>query len=72
MKLSPYGPRSRRRRRRTIAKAQKKILGGWSPFTGPVYDQKGKVQVAKGKAATAKQISTMSYLVKGVVGNIPK
>lgn len=72
MKLSPYGPSVKSATKSTIAKAQKKILGGWSPFTGPIYDQKGKVQVAKGKAATAKQISSMSYLVKGVVGSIPK
>jgi simple sugar transport system substrate-binding protein/basic membrane protein A len=72
MKLSPYGPSVTSATKSKVAAAQKKILGGWSPFTGPVYDQKGKVQVAKGKAATTQQISSMSYLVKGVVGSIPK
>ena len=72
MKLSPFGPSVKPATKSKVAKAKKKILGGWSPFTGPIYDQKGKVQVAKGKAATAKQISSMSYLVKGVVGSIPK
>ena len=72
MKLAKYGPAVDAATQALVDKAKAKILGGWSPFTGPVVDQSGKTQVAKGAAATAEQISTMGYLVKGVVGSIPK
>jgi simple sugar transport system substrate-binding protein/basic membrane protein A len=72
MQLSPYGPSVKAPTKALIAAAEKKVLAGWSPFTGPILDQAGKVQVAKGKAATGQELSSMSYLVQGVVGSIPK
>ena len=72
MQLAPYGPSVTAPTKKLISTAKSKILGGWSPFTGPIVDQSGKVQVAKGKAATAAQLTGMTYLVKGVVGTIPK
>ncbi len=72
MQLAPYGPAVGADARGLITAAKNKILAGRSPFTGPVYDQAGAVKVAKGSAATAEQISTMSFLVKGVVGTTPK
>ena len=72
MRLAPYGPSVAAPTKKQIATAKAKILAGWSPFTGPVYDQAGKLVIAKGKKATAKQISSMQYLVRGVVGSIPK
>jgi basic membrane protein A and related proteins len=72
MELAPFGPSVSASTKGAIAEAKKKILGGWSPFTGPVKDQSGKVQVAAGKAPTTEQLSGMSYLVDGVVGTIPK
>jgi simple sugar transport system substrate-binding protein/basic membrane protein A len=72
MDLAPFGPSVKPATKTTIAAIKTKILGGWSPFTGPVYSQAGKIEVAKGKAATAQQLASMAYLVKGVVGSIPK
>jgi basic membrane lipoprotein Med (substrate-binding protein (PBP1-ABC) superfamily) len=72
MDLAPFGPSVTASTKTKIAAAQKKILKGWSPFTGPVYDQSGKLMIAKGKVATGKQLASLSYLVKGVVGSIPK
>jgi simple sugar transport system substrate-binding protein/basic membrane protein A len=72
MDLAPFGPSVTAETKDLVAAAKKKILGGWSPFTGPVVDQSGTTVVAKGKAATSEQISSMDYLVKGVVGSIPK
>jgi simple sugar transport system substrate-binding protein/basic membrane protein A len=72
MDLAPFGMSVKAPTKAKVAAAKKKILKGWSPFTGPIYDQKGKVQVAKGKVATGKQLAGLSYLVKGVVGTIPK
>jgi simple sugar transport system substrate-binding protein/basic membrane protein A len=72
MDLAPFGPSVKVLTKKKVRTAQKKILGGWSPFTGPIYDQTGKLQVPKGKVATGKQLAGLSYLVKGVVGTIPK
>jgi basic membrane lipoprotein Med (substrate-binding protein (PBP1-ABC) superfamily) len=72
MDLAPYGPSVKAGTKTLIATAKKKILAGWSPFTGPIVDQSGKIEVKKGKAATAAQLAGMGYLVKGVVGSIPK
>jgi len=72
MKLAPYGPSVGAEAKKLVDAAKEKILAGRSPFMGPIYDQRGKVQVPEGKAATTKEISTLNYLVKGVVGTIPK
>lgn len=71
MKLAPFGPSVSENTKKLVADTQKKILGGWSPFTGPVVDQAGKVRVPKGKQATSDELTGMDYLVEGVVGNIP-
>ena len=72
MELAPFGPSVTAATKATVAAAKAKILGGWSPFTGPITDQAGKLEVAKGKVASGKDLSSLSYLVKGVVGSIPK
>jgi simple sugar transport system substrate-binding protein/basic membrane protein A len=72
MDLAPFGPSVATPTKAKITAAKAKILKGWSPFTGPIYDQTGKLTIAKGKAATAKELASLSYLVKGVVGSIPK
>ena len=38
-------------------------------FTGPLYDQSGKLRVPKGKKMTLKQLYAMNWLVKGVIGS---
>ena len=72
MVLAPFGPSVTSATKTLISGAKDKILGGWSPFTGPIVDQSGKSRVAKGAVATSDDISSMDYLVKGVVGSIPK
>ncbi len=71
MVLAPYGPGVTSDTQSLIDTTKQKILGGWSPFTGPVVDQSGKVQVPAGASATNDQLSKLSYLVKGVVGTLP-
>ena len=72
MDLAPFGPSVKALTKTKVKAAQKKILGGWSPFTGPIYDQSGKLQVPKGKVASAKGWQASPILVKGTVGTIPK
>ncbi|MEN8729764.1 MAG: BMP family ABC transporter substrate-binding protein [Desulfuromonadales bacterium] len=46
--------------------------GTLHPFTGPVTDQDGAVQIAAGSTADDGHLLGMSYFVKGVQGTIPK
>lgn len=72
MKLAPFGLSVADSTKAEVEKAKKAILGGRPPFTGPVVDKSGKVQVAQGASATSKQIATMDFLVKGVKGSLSK
>lgn len=72
MELAPYGPSVVPSTRTLIDTSKTRILGGFSPFTGPIYDQSGKLTIAEGKVATGQELSSLSYLVKGVVGTVPR
>jgi basic membrane protein A len=69
-KLAPFGPGVSAKTKALIA-AQEKLLksGTWNEFSGPIYDQKGKLQIPKGKRPTFNDLYSMSYLVKGVIGS---
>jgi basic membrane protein A len=69
-KLAPFGPKVSAATKKLIA-AQAKLIksGKWNEFSGPIYDQKGKVRIAKGKRPTFNDLYSMSYLVKGVIGS---
>jgi basic membrane protein A and related proteins len=69
-KLAPYGPRVTAKTKAAIAKKQRAIVNGsFYEFTGPLYDQKGKLRVPKGKRMTVRQLYAMNWLVKGVIGS---
>lgn len=56
-----------------ISAAMKSFQGGArQPFTGPMYDQSGKQQVPSGKTLTPADVAKMNYLVRGVIGTVPK
>ena len=38
-------------------------------FTGPLYDQAGKLRVRKGKRLTVTELYSQNWLVKGVIGS---
>lgn len=71
MQLAPYGPSVTAGTKAKIDAAKSKTLGGWSPFTGPIVDQSGTTRVPAGSAATAEQLTSLDYLVQGVVGTLP-
>jgi len=55
-----------------IAAAAEKIKSGeFDPFTGPLTDQNGEIQVAAGTRMTDDEIWNMGWFVKGVIGIIP-
>src|ERR671936_713203 len=68
--LAPFGPKVTAKTKRAI-KAKLKALKNHTfyEFTGPLYDQKGKLRVPKGKRLTVKDLYSMSWLVKGVIGS---
>src|SRR5579862_9607720 len=74
-KLAPYGPDVSAATKAKIAAKEKAIENGsFYEFTGPLYDQSGKLRVAKGikmqvlKGGT-NSLYGMNWLVKGVIGS---
>jgi len=74
-KLAPYGPGVTAKTKQLIAKYEKKIENGsFYEFTGPLYDQSGKLRVKKGVKMQVLKGGTnslygMNWLVKGVIGS---
>jgi basic membrane protein A and related proteins len=68
--LAPYGPSVTAATKAAIAKKKQQIENGsFYEFTGPLYDQSGKLRVAKGKRLTVTDLYSMNWLVKGVIGS---
>lgn len=74
-KLAPYGPSVSKKTRALIASYKKKIeKGTFYEFTGPLYDQAGKLRVKKGVRMQVLKGGTnslygMNWLVKDVIGS---
>jgi basic membrane protein A and related proteins len=68
--LAPFGPSVSAKTKAAIAAKMQAIKNGkFYEFTGPLYDQSGKLQVPAGKRLTVKDLYSMSWLVKGVIGS---
>ena len=68
--LAKYGPGVSAATKAAIAAKTKAIENGsFYEFAGPLYDQSGKLRVAKGTRMTVPQLYAMNWLVKGVVGS---
>jgi len=68
--LAPYGPKVRAKTKAAIAKKRAALIKGtFYEFTGPLYDQKGRLRIPKGKRMSIKDLYGMTWLVKGVVGS---
>ena len=70
-KLAPYGPSVTAKTKAAIAAKLAAIVSGkFDEFSGPLYDQSGKLKVPKGKYAdkVRPDLYSMQWLVKGVVG----
>jgi basic membrane protein A len=69
-KLAPYGPGVSAATKALIAKQKALIISGkWNEFSGPIYDQSGKVRIKPGHRPTFNDLYSMNYLVKGVIGS---
>src|SRR5437762_8606767 len=68
--LAPYGPKVSASTTAKIAAKKSAIVSGkFYEFAGPLYDQKGKLRVKKGKRLSVKDLYAMNWLVKGVIGS---
>ena len=69
-KLAPYGPNVTAKTKGLIAAKQKVLaVNRGAEFTGPLYDQSGKLRIPAGKKMSVNQLYAMSWLVKGVIGS---
>jgi basic membrane protein A len=56
-----------------VDKAKADIISGTNGiFTGPIEDQDGSVKIPAGTTLTDDEIWNMNWLVRGVIGNVPK
>jgi basic membrane protein A len=73
--LAPYGPSVSASTKALIAKYRNMIVSGkFYEFTGPLYDQSGKLRVPKGVkmqvlTGGTNSLYGMNWLVKGVIGS---
>ena len=70
--LAPFGPKVTAKTRAAIIAKQKAIVSGkFNVFTGPLYDQTGKLVVPKGKTLkVVPDLYAMQWLAKGVIGKV--
>jgi basic membrane protein A len=70
VQLAPFGKSVKAATRTAIqAKEHAMIKGSFNPFTGPIYGQNGKIVVKKGVTLSVMQKYSISWFVKGVIGN---
>jgi basic membrane protein A and related proteins len=68
--LAPYGPKVSAKTKAAIAAKMQAIkTGKFYEFAGPLWDQKGKLRVPKGKKLSVQDLYSMNWLVKGVIGS---
>jgi basic membrane protein A and related proteins len=73
VRLAPFGAAATPAIRQKVEATYQGLKSGKvSPFTGPVLDQSGKVRIPAGKTPNSYELENTSYLVQGVVGQIPK
>jgi basic membrane protein A len=70
VKLSSLSPKVPDSVKKEVEAAQKKILGGWSVFTGPIKGQDGKILYKAGEVVPDDKVWNIDFFVEGVVGKI--
>jgi basic membrane protein A len=71
VKLSEFSPFVPEDVRSDVDDMRKMIESGtWDVFTGPIYDQDGKLVVKDGEKMSDGDMLSMSFLVDGVIGSI--
>ena len=72
IQLAPFGAAATPEIRKQVEATYEAIKSGkLKPFTGPIMDQAGKVEIPKGQSPDATALESTDYLVQGVIGKIP-
>ena len=72
VKLAPFGAAATPEIQKKVKATYEALKSGeLKPFTGPIKDQSGEVQIAAGETPDATELESTDYLVEGVVGKIP-
>ena len=68
--MAPFGKSVAQATRSAVLAKEKQIIKGtFDPFTGPIYGQNGKIVVPKGVPLSVMQKYSITWFVKGVLGN---
>jgi basic membrane protein A and related proteins len=68
--LAPFGKNVSAATKALIAQQKALIVSGkWNEFSGPIYDQSGKLRIKPGHRPSFNDLYSMNYLVKGVIGS---
>lgn len=69
--LAPFGSKVPQETKDLVGQTKSKLLdGSLEVFTGPIYDNTGKLQVKDGETMTLDQILAQNWLVKGINGTV--
>lgn len=67
--IAPFGPMVPEEVRKKVLQKKKDIISSKNfVFAGPVLDEKGNIRIRKGKKATDKELLSMNWFAKGVIG----
>ena len=68
--MAPFGPSVPSDVRRVVTEAADKIAKGFNPFTGPIVDNTGVVQIKAGESWGGDKMGDFKWYVEGVVGKV--
>ena len=70
VQLAPFGKGVSAKTKKLIAQQEALLKSGkWNEFSGPIYDQSGKLRIKPGHRPSFNDLYSMNYLVKGVIGS---
>jgi basic membrane protein A len=73
VKLTAFGKNVPQEVQDEVLAIQAQLLdGSFFPFTGPIYDQAGNIQIAEGVQPSVDELEAANYLIQGVIGSIPQ
>ena len=73
LELAPFGDMVPQQVRDEVNAVKEEIMSGdLQPFTGPISDNEGELEVAAGETMSDEALLSFNWLVEGVVGQIPE
>jgi basic membrane lipoprotein Med (substrate-binding protein (PBP1-ABC) superfamily) len=66
--VAPFGASVPAEVRKQVTEAADRVQGGFNPFTGPISDNAGKVQIPGGASMGNDQMGSFNWYVEGVIG----